>query len=136
MTKLPRIEPDRAVVLRIAGTALTLPGAYEEDAWTGVRWRVRGRTFAHVLVAQEGYTSAYREATGVTTPTTLLTFHSTGEEMPALCNAGHPFYKAPWSSTIMGVVLDQDTDWTEVSELIIESYRLCAPQKLARLLDA
>ena len=52
------------MVARLAATALTLPDAYEEDAWTGVRWRIRGRTFAHVLVAQEGYTSAYREVTG------------------------------------------------------------------------
>ena len=28
------------------------------------RWRVRSKTFAHVLVAQEGYTSAYRDVTG------------------------------------------------------------------------
>ncbi len=136
MRKLLRIEPDRAVVAHVAGTALRLPEAYEEDAWTGVRWRVRGRTFAHVLVAQEGYTSAYREATGVTTPTTVLTFRSEGAELLALRNAGHPFYKPPWSPTIMGVVLDEDTDWTEVSELTTDSYRFCAPQKLVRLLDA
>ena len=41
---------------RLAGIALTLPDAYEEDAWTGVRWRIRAKTFAHVMVAQEGYT--------------------------------------------------------------------------------
>jgi predicted DNA-binding protein (MmcQ/YjbR family) len=33
------------------------------------------------------------------------------------------------------MVLDDDTDWSEVAELVTESYRLCAPQKLARLLD-
>ncbi len=124
------------MVARIAATALALPDAYEEDAWTGVRWRIRARTFAHVLVAQEGYTSAYREATGVAAPTTVLTFRSEGEELVALEHVGHPFYKPPWSATIMGVVLDGDTNWAEVAELVIESYRFCAPQKLVRLLDS
>ena len=74
MPRRPRIEPSGDIVARIATTALALPGAYEEDAWTGVRWRVRNKTFAHVLVAQKGYTSAYRDLTGVTDPTTVLTF--------------------------------------------------------------
>jgi hypothetical protein len=123
------------VVARVAATALTLPGAYEEDAWTGVRWRVRGRTFAHVVVAQEGYTSSYRAVTGIAAPTTVLTFRADGDELRALEHAGHPFYKPPWSATIVGVVLEDGTDWAEIAELVIESYRLCAPPNLARLLD-
>jgi 6-phosphogluconolactonase len=31
--------------------------------------------------------------------------------------------------------VDDDTDWAEVDDLVTESYRVCAPQKLARLLD-
>jgi len=130
-----RIEPDGEVVARVAATALALPAAYEEDAWTGVRWRIRGRTFAHVLVAQEGYQSAYRTITGITAPTTVLTFRSEGEEALALERSGPPFYKPPWSPTVMGMVLEADTDWAEVAELVTESYRFCAPHKLARLLD-
>jgi len=33
------------------------------------------------------------------------------------------------------MVLDDQTDWTEVAELVAESYRFQAPQKLVRLLD-
>ncbi len=54
MPRPPRIEPAADVVARVASTALALPDAYEEDAWTGVRWRVRSKTFAHILVAQKG----------------------------------------------------------------------------------
>ena len=90
------------MVARVGAIALALPAAYEEDAWTGVRWRVRGRTFAHLLVAQEGYLSSYRMATGIAVPTMVLTFRSEGEEALALERAGHPFYKPPWSPTIMG----------------------------------
>ncbi|HQR27805.1 MAG TPA: MmcQ/YjbR family DNA-binding protein [Nocardioides sp.] len=135
MSRPPRIEPSGDVVARVASTALTLPDAYEEDAWTGVRWRVRNKTFAHVLVAQEGYASAYRDMTGVTEPTTVLTFRSSGDELLTLTHAGAPFYQPPWSPTVVGMVLDDDTDWDEVAELVTESYRFCAPQKLRRLLD-
>ena len=135
MPRQPRIEPSGDVVARIASTALALPDAYEEDAWTGVRWRVRHKTFAHVLVAQQGYTSAYRDLTGVTDPATVLTFRSSGDELLALTYAGPPFYRPPWSPTVMGMVLDDDTDWDEVADLITESYRFCAPQKLRHRLD-
>jgi hypothetical protein len=135
MSRSPRIEPSGDVVARVAPTALALPDAYEEDAWTGVRWRVRNKTFAHVLVAQEGYTSAYRDMTGVTEPATVLTFRSAGDELLTLTHAGPPFYQPPWSPTVVGMVLDDDTDWDEVAELVTESYRFCAPQKLRHRLD-
>jgi hypothetical protein len=133
--KTPRIEPDGAVVARIAKTALALPDAYEEDAWTGVRWRIRSKTFAHVMVAQAGYESSFRDITGIPDPTPILTFHATGDELLALVHAGRPFYKPPWSPTIVGMELGDATDWVEVAELVTESYRVCAPQKLVRLLD-
>ena len=135
MARTERIEPDAEVVARLGSTALALPEAYEEDAWTGVRWRIRAKTFAHVMVAQEGFESSFRDATGVTDPTTLLTFRAIGDELLALVHAGMPFYKPAWSPTIVGMVIDDDTDWVEVADLVTESYRVCAPQKLVRLLD-
>jgi predicted DNA-binding protein (MmcQ/YjbR family) len=135
VARTERIEPEAEVVARLGAIALALPETVEEDAWTGVRWRVRGKTFAHVMVAQTGFESSFRDITGVTDPTTVLTFHATGEELLALVHAGLPFYKPPWSPTIVGVVLDDDTDWAEVADLVTESYRFCAPRKLARLLD-
>ena len=131
-----RIEPDPDLVRRLAEVAVALPEAHEEDAWTGVRWRIRTKTFAHVMVAQAGFESSFRDITGIADPTTVLTFHATGDELLALVHAGMPFYKPPWSPTIVGIVIDDDTDWAEVADLVTESYRVCAPQKLARLLDA
>jgi hypothetical protein len=130
-----RIEPDAHVVRRLAAIATPLPEVLEEQAWTGVRWRIRAKTFAHVMVAQPGYESAYRDITGDDSIRTVLTFRAAGDELLALTHAGRPFYKPPWSGTIVGMVVDDDTDWTEVGELITESYRACAPQKLVRLLD-
>jgi hypothetical protein len=135
MARADRIEPDGDVVARLAATALALPEAYEEDAWTGVRWRIRTTTFAHVMVAQPGYESSLRDITGIVEPTTVLTFRATGDELLALTNADLPFYKPPWSPAIVGLVLDDDTDWAEVADLVTESYRGSAPHKLVRLLD-
>jgi hypothetical protein len=135
MARTDRIEPDGDVVARVGATALALPEVLEEDAWTGVRWRIRARTFAHVMVAQPGFESSFRDLTGVAEPTTVLTFHATGDELLALVHAGLPFYKPPWSPTIVGLVINDDTDWAEVADLVTESYRARAPQKLARLLD-
>ncbi|HEU5037856.1 MAG TPA: MmcQ/YjbR family DNA-binding protein [Nocardioides sp.] len=128
-----RIEPDADVVRRLGSIALRFPEAREEDAWTGVRWRIRATTFAHVMVAQPGYESAYRDITGDDAVRTVLTFRSSGDELLALTHAGPPFYKPPWSPAIVGLVLDDSTDWAEVAELVTESYRCSAPQKLARL---
>ena len=75
-----------------------------------MRWRVRNKTFAHALVAQEGYTSAYRDMTGVTEPTTVLTFRSSGDELLALTHARPPSYQLAWSPTVVGMVLDDHTD--------------------------
>jgi len=120
---------------RVATTALALPDAYEEDAWTGVRWRVRNKTFAHVLVAQEGYTSAYRDVTGVTDPTTVLTFRSSGPELDAISSAGHPYFRPVWFHDIAGIVLEEGPDWDLVAELVRHSYCVMAPKKLAALVD-
>lgn len=130
-----RIEPDADVVRRLAAIATRLPEVVEQDAWTGVRWRIRSTTFAHVMVAQPGYESAYRDVTGDDAVRTVLTFRSSGDELLALSNAGPPFYKPPWSPVVVGMVLDDATDWTEVAELVTESYRVSAPRRLARLVD-
>jgi hypothetical protein len=135
MARANRIEPHADVVARLGRVVTALPEAFEEDAWTGIRWRIRGKTFAHVMVAQAGFESSFRDLTGVVDPTTVLTFHATGDELLALAHAGMPFYKPPWSPTIVGIVIDRQTDWAEVADLVTESYRFCAPQKLARLLD-
>ena len=114
------------------------PGAargHEEDAWTGIRWRIRAKTFAHVVVAQTAFESSFRDVSGVADQTTILTFRATGDELLALVHVGMPFYKPPWSPTIVGMVIDDDTDWAEVADLVTESYRVCAPQKLAKRLD-
>jgi predicted DNA-binding protein (MmcQ/YjbR family) len=110
---------------------LALPDAYEETAWKGTRWMVRKKTFAHVLGVVDDDAVDARSATG----DVVLSFRAAADELDVLRNAGHPFFYLGWGRDAMGMVLDADTDWEEVRELIIESYCVLAPQKLIALID-
>ena len=124
-----------AILDRLRAHCRELPEAYEEQAWVGIRWRVRGRTFAHVLTIANGWPSAYARAAATDGPATVLTFSSAGSELAVLDRAGPPFFGTPWRADEVGVHLGPSTDWEEVAELITESYCLLAPAKLARLVD-
>ncbi len=129
-----RPEPDPRLVARVGETALTLPEAYEEDAWTGVRWRVRKRTFAHVQALHHADAA---DRLGITDgrTVTVVTLRSVGEERAALAAIGPPFL-ASWADDVVAVVLEDATDWRELAELVAESYRLLAPARLVRRLEA
>jgi hypothetical protein len=127
------VPPDTLTALRSA--CLRLPESYEAAAWVGTRWRIRTRTFAHVLVVDAGWPPAYARAAGSDGPLTVLTFESAGAELDALSSAGPPFFRPRWRATVLGMALGAGVDWDEVAELVTESYRLLAPKKLGRLLD-
>ena len=103
---------------------LGLPEAYEEPAWVGTRWKVRKRTFAHLLGVEMD-----------TGHLVVLAVHSAGEELDVLRNAGHPYLQLGWGRDAVGLVVDADTDWDEVLELVTESYCVLAPKKLIALVD-
>ena len=112
------------IEVRLRERCLALPDAYEEQAWVGTRWMVRQRTFAHVLGVE---IDACRLV--------VLSFRSAGEEIEALRHAGHPFFVLGWGRDAIGMVLDADTDWDEVRELVTESFCVLAPKKLIALID-
>ena len=120
------------LVERLRPTCLQLPDAYEEPAWVGTRWRIRKRTFAHVLRIEAGWPPAYARAAGVEGPADVLTFRSSGAELASLAGVGHPFFLPRWWPDIAGMVLEPGSDWDEVAELLTESYRLLAPKSLAK----
>jgi hypothetical protein len=113
------------VEIRLRALCLGLPDAYEERAWVGTRWMVRKRTFAHVLGV----------GLGDAAPLVVLSFRSAGEELETLRHAGHPYLVLGWGRDAMGIILDDETDWTEVGELVTESFCVLAPKKLVALVD-
>ncbi len=113
------------ITARLRALCLALPDAHEEPAWVGTRWRVRTRTFAHVLVVE----------TDGAEPSVVLTFRATGDDLEMLRHAGPPFYELGWGRNALGMVFGPDTDWDEVRELVTESYCVLAPKKLVALVD-
>ncbi len=57
-------------------------------------------------------------------------------ELEALAHAGPPFFRADWGANVVGMVLDDETDWVEVAELVTDSYLVQAPRRLAFRLKA
>ena len=78
MIERPEVAPETVAALR--AVCLALPEAYEEPAWVGTRWRIRTRTFAHVVVIDDGSPPAYARAAGSDGPLTVVTFRGAGQE--------------------------------------------------------
>ena len=133
MTERADVAPEVVEALRAICAAL--PEAYEEPAWVGTRWRIRTKTFGHVAHIEDGWPPAYVRAVGSDGPLTVLTFRSDGPELEALAASGHPFFKPVWWTDVVGMILDEATDWVEVAELLTESYCLLAPKKLTAQVD-
>ena len=95
----------------------------------GVRWRIRTKTFAHVVPIADGAPRAYAMAAGTDGPTTVLTFRAVGDELGALARDGPPFFKPVWFRDMVGLDLDGEVGWDEISELLTESYSALAPKR-------
>lgn len=108
-----------------------LPETREELAWVGVRWKVRGNSFAHLLEVLDGRPEAFARAAATSGPATILTFRSAEPELAALLATDGRFFGPLWNRGDVGVRLDERTDWGEIAELVTDSYRLRAPKRLA-----
>ncbi|GAA4426900.1 hypothetical protein GCM10023169_26220 [Georgenia halophila] len=106
---------------RIAAVLEMLPECVESDAWVGVRWRVHGATVAHVFGGEDGL---FR-----------ITFRAEPGEVLAFEHLGPPYFRASWGDDAVGLVLDESTDWEELTELLVDSYCVQAPERLAALVD-
>ena len=133
MTTAADVPP--AALARLRAVCLALPQAYEEQAWVGTRWCVRRKNFGHVLTITAGWPPAYARAAGTDGTCTVLTFRSSGSELDVLSHAGYPFFRPMWAPGILGIVLGEGTDWTEVAELLTESYCVLAPRRFVELVD-
>jgi hypothetical protein len=106
---------------RIRPLLAGLPGCVEEEAWVGTHWQVRHgshrATVAHVFGGQD---QRYR-----------ITFRAEPDEVMAFEHLGDPYFKAGWGRNVVGLLLDGDTDWDELAELLTDSYCAQAPRALA-----
>jgi hypothetical protein len=103
-------------VARLGAVMARLPQVREESAWVGTRWRVGQATVAHVFGGED---QLFR-----------ITFRAEPDEVMAFEHLGAPYFRAGWGRNVVGMLLDDDTDWEEVAELLTDSYCLQAPERL------
>lgn len=101
---------------RIREALSGLPSCVEEDAWVGVRWRVGSATVAHVFGGEDGL---FR-----------ITFRAERDELMAFERLGPPYFRGEWGDNVVGMLLDDVTDWDELSELLVDAYCVQAPARL------
>jgi predicted DNA-binding protein (MmcQ/YjbR family) len=103
---------------------LSLPGAKEVETWDQPTFRVNNKMFAI--------------STSDTDPEHRVTVKAPPGEQRILLETGHPFFLPSYvgSKGWIGILLDDDSDWSEVAELVEDSYRLIAPKRLIAELDA
>jgi predicted DNA-binding protein (MmcQ/YjbR family) len=130
-----RAEVPPEIVARLRTMCMALPEAHEEAAWVGTRWRIRTKTFAHVVMIDAGWPPAYAQAAGSDGPLVVLTFRSAPPELDVLGATGQPFFRPVWFPDIVGMALGDDVDWSEVEELVTSSYCVLAPRKLSALVE-
>jgi len=105
---------------RVRKICLALPEAAEKETWDHPTFRVRDKIFASMGTGDDG--------------TTSMCMKTPIGEQKILLSAGHPFFypKYVGSKGWIGVVLDGDTDWNEIEEMVADSYVAIAPKTLAR----
>nr|BFF16933.1 hypothetical protein GCM10025730_04540 [Promicromonospora thailandica] len=64
-----------------------------------------------------------------------VTFRAEPGEVEAFAHLGGPYFKADWGTDVVGLVLDEHTDWDELAELLTDSYCVQAPRGLAAQVD-
>jgi len=131
MTARPQAPPE--IVARLRTLCRALPEIHEEPAWVGTRWRVRDKTFAHVLMIADGRPQAYARAARM--DGCIVTFRTLDRQFDPIDFEAPPFFRPVWFPNIVGAVLDETTDWDQLADLLKVSYRVLAPKKLVEALD-
>jgi Ser/Thr protein kinase RdoA (MazF antagonist) len=119
------VEVPDDIAERVRALCLALPEVTVRiDGWAQ-SFDIRRRSFC-LLVAREAPSGR---------PVPLLVLRAGPEEREALLSAGRPFFAPRAGRDRVGVLLTDDTDWSEIRELVTDSYRILAPKKLGALLD-
>jgi predicted DNA-binding protein (MmcQ/YjbR family) len=113
---------------RVRAISMALPEATEKLSWdTHPTFRVRDKIFAMFMVNHHGsgHVGCWCKA-------------EPGVQAALVGSDPARYFVPPYvgPSGWIGVRMDDGLDWDEFAEHVEESYRLVAPKRLARLLDA
>lgn len=107
---------------KLRAICLRLPEAEERETWEIPTFRVRNRIFAMAHPAQ-GRASVWMKA-------------PRGVQTLLIEAAPERFFRPPYvgHKGWIGIWLDVDTDWEELDALVVRSWRMTAPKRLAATL--
>lgn len=114
-----RPEVPEEWVRRIGAVLEVLPECRRVDAWVGVQWKVGSTSVAHVFGGED---QLFR-----------IVFHADPDEVMAFQHLGPPYFRAGYGRDVVGLLLDDGTDWEELAELLTDGYCRRAPEHLADL---
>jgi YjbR len=119
------VERIRAICLALPEVTVRVDYSRVRERSTAYSFDIRRRSFCLLVAVQD--------PAGKVVP--LVRLRAGHEERRALLSTGHPYFPSRAGRDRIGVLLTDDTDWTELRELVTESYRMLAPKKLSALLD-
>ncbi len=125
------VRVPKDIVQRIGALCLALPEVTVRVDYSRTRSRstahsfdIRRRSFCLLVAAAS--------STGKSLP--MLILRADPQERQALLSIGHPHFAPRSTGDRIGVRLTDQTEWEEIREPVIDSYRVLAPKKLvARL---
>jgi len=103
------------VIERVAAVCDRLPEVTRRDDPLSTVFERKRRIVAYVL-----------EYDGVQ----MVVVNADPDEIHALVAGGHPYFKPGSGRNRLGVVIDDETDWDQLEELVEDSFRLIAPKRL------
>ena len=117
-------NPTAKVIERVRRVCLALPEAKEIETWGHPTFRVRDKIFVGCGVSADG-------------PVQITCKAPPGEQAALVSSDPARFFVPAYvgSRGWVGVRLVGTIDWSEIGELVEESYRMTAPKRLVALLD-
>ncbi|HXT35795.1 MAG TPA: MmcQ/YjbR family DNA-binding protein [Chloroflexota bacterium] len=116
-------ETDTDPLARLRAICLGLPEAIERETWGRPTFRIKEKIFA-MMAGEHGVEAVWCKA-------------PVGIQEILVGSDPERFFRPPYVGPKgwIGVRLDVEVDWEELTGFLEDSYRLIAPRRLAGLLD-
>lgn len=113
---------------RLRAICLALPEAHEQEAWGEPTFRVRGKIFA-MYASAANHHGAGRPAVWFKA--------APGEQALRIAHDPDRYFNPPYVGPKgwIGMWLDGDVDWVELTDDMRDAFRLIAPKRVAALLN-
>jgi hypothetical protein len=116
----------RAVCLSLPEVTMRVDESRTPTRSTAYSYDIRRRSFCLLVAIRSPQTDR---------PAPRLILRADPGEREALLSMGYPYFAPRSPPDRIGVRLTESTDWEEVRELVVESYRVLAAKKLVALLE-